>query len=149
MDNLDTQISYLNDLSSNLDKYLEEIVLKHKDKLISLIQLRLLNKGIDGDNKLLGEYSESTKAKKRKKGQISSHITLKNTGSFYAGMFLTLESNVITIDSKDRKTDLLTSKYGESILELTIAEGENFTEKTIDQEIQKLLDKMGDINITI
>jgi len=44
---------------------------------------------------------------------------------------------------------LLTSKYGESILELTIAEGENFTEKTIDQEIQKLLDKMGDINITI
>ncbi|MBO9151927.1 hypothetical protein ACFOTA_06900 [Chitinophaga sp. GCM10012297] len=64
------------------------------------------------------EYRPATKAIKRKKGQPTDRVTLKDTGFFHASLFLVVGQNDFGVVSTDRKGPWLVDKYGESIFGL-------------------------------
>jgi hypothetical protein len=64
----------------------------------------------DGDE-INPQYSETTIAIKKEKGQVTDRVTLKDTGAFYAGLRVVVSGNNVTIDSTDEKSEKLFDKY--------------------------------------
>ena len=64
-------------------------------------------------------YRPSTIRKKKKKGQPTTRVTLKDTGEFYESMFVVFDSEGFYITSSDDKTKYLVKKYGNTIFRLT------------------------------
>lgn len=64
-------------------------------------------------------YAPLTVLIKDQKGQPTDRVTLKDTGSFYEGMFVDVNSETFDIDSTDEKTEALKEKYGNRIFGLT------------------------------
>lgn len=63
-------------------------------------------------------YKPATIREKKKKGQPTDRVTLKDTGVFYNAVFVDVRSAEFVIDSEDRKAPWLIDKYGESIFGL-------------------------------
>jgi hypothetical protein len=63
-------------------------------------------------------YRPATIAMKRKKGQPTDRVTLRDKGEFYAGVFVDVRSDSFITDSADAKAAALTKKYGDDILKL-------------------------------
>jgi hypothetical protein len=64
------------------------------------------------------EYHPFTVIEKERKGQISTHVTLKDTGDFYNAIYIENRATDFLIDSKDRKSNTLQEKYGDEIFGL-------------------------------
>ena len=87
MDSISIYINELKKINSNFDFEVGKILRKNEGKILSIIKLRLFNRGVDGDNKkILPSYANRTIADKKKKGQRTSHVTLRDTGGFYKSM---------------------------------------------------------------
>jgi hypothetical protein len=63
-------------------------------------------------------YAPKTKAIKQAKGQPYDRITLKDTGSFYDGIYAEANSEGFLVESKDSKSLQLQSDYGPDIFKL-------------------------------
>lgn len=150
MKELDGYISELVNFNKNLSSHIESIVLNNKGMLLQKLKLRLYNYGVDGSgNKIEPPYDASTIAIKKKNSQRSSHVTLRDTGMFYASMYVEFHKDTVSIFSSDYKTDLLTTKYGDDILELTDLEQEWFILSFLEPEIQKIIDSINSKNVDI
>jgi hypothetical protein len=80
---------------------------------------QLFELGEDSEGRDLGEYSPFTKELKKLKGQRIDHITLKDTGDFYASFIVRPFKGGFTIDADPIKDDTnLFREYGEDILGL-------------------------------
>lgn len=66
----------------------------------------------DGDS-IAPDYSDLTIQIKKAKGQPYDRVTLRDTGDFYRGIKLNLETDFFTLDSSDSKTDKIVDKYGD------------------------------------
>lgn len=76
--------------------------------------------GIDGKgNQIVPEYTDKTYDIKISVGQPADRVTLKDTGDFYASIFIDYGTKYIYFDANDSKTNDLIDKYGGSILGLT------------------------------
>jgi hypothetical protein len=64
-------------------------------------------------------YAPLTILIKDQKGQPTDRVTLKDTGEFYAGVFVDVNSETFEIDSTDEKSEALKGKYGDRIFGLT------------------------------
>lgn len=69
-------------------------------------------------NRINPPYTLYTTMIKAKKGQPTDRVTLRDTGAFYAGIFVKREGDELVFGSKDAKTVELTEKYGEAIFGL-------------------------------
>ena len=102
---------------------LESIIQSKEDVIVSAIaDDQLYRRGVNGrDEKIMSyaPYAASTIRNKRKKGQPTTRVTLKDTGSFHESMYLVVDSEGFYITSSDEKTNKLTAKYGDSIFRLT------------------------------
>lgn len=145
---LDSYINFLNKEADGIEELVKKIVLDNSGKILSMIKLRLYQKGIDGDGKtIVPEYSELTIADKKGKRQITSHVTLRDTGEWYKSFYVTYDSGNIIVNSDLPKTDELVEKYGKSILELTNQEIENIINSIIEPKIIKRLNSFTQIEI--
>lgn len=108
--------------------------------LIPLNIDQLYEGGIDSKGKSLGEYSPFTISVKKKKGQRTDHVTLRDTGEFYEAFFAETESWPVNIDSKDSKTEELKDRYGADIFGLT----PQSTDELNDQIEQELIEACQD-----
>jgi len=102
--------------------WLEVIDKDVKDEIIRLnTEDQMYEDGIDSLNNKLGDYSPYTVMLKRRKGQKTSHITLKDTGAFYDSFKVEVTRTGITIvaDDESRYDIPLTDDYGIDILGLT------------------------------
>lgn len=63
-------------------------------------------------------YAPLTIAIKRMKGQPTDRVTLKDTGSFYAGMSIIVTADQVLSGSGDEKSAKLQEKYGTEIFGL-------------------------------
>lgn len=86
----------------------------------------------DGEN-IKPEYAPRTVAIKNKKGQPTDRVTLRDTGEFYAGIFLEPREDIYVIDSADEKTDALVKKYGEEIFDLATKNKDKYVEENLEQ----------------
>lgn len=88
----------------------QEILQEQKDQLF---------RGEKSDGQpITPAYRPRTIAIKKRKGQPTDRVTLKDTGRFYSGTILDVRPNTIVIDSEDPKTKWLLEKYGEKIFGL-------------------------------
>lgn len=71
--------------------------------------------GVDSQGKSLGRYKESTKNRKRKKGQPTDHITLRDTGNFQDRIFLDTKQIPVLMDSKDGKTSIIEKRWPKAL----------------------------------
>jgi len=63
-------------------------------------------------------YRPATIKEKKKKGQPTDRVTLRDKGPFYNAVFVDVRQTTFIIDSADRKTPFLVNRYGESIFGL-------------------------------
>lgn len=107
----------------SLPEQLEDIVRSKEDVIIAAITNdQLYRRGVNGkDEKIMNyaPYRPSTIRRKRKKGQPTTRVTLKDTGDFYNSMFVVYDSDGFYITSNDDKTKYLVEKYGQAIFRLT------------------------------
>jgi hypothetical protein len=145
MSTLDEYINDLEDLEANLDDIISKAIYSKEGMIVGLIKNRLYQRGLDGDNKLIGNYAASTEAVKRAEGKRASFITLRDEGLFYNGMFVDYANYIFNVRSSDGKTPSLIQKYGESILELTEQEQELLIYTIIEPAIIKHINDLGQI----
>lgn len=132
-------------LESTLEAEVHKIILDNSGIILSWIKQRLWNFGIDASGKsIFPEYTPLSLKLKKEAGKRSSHVTLRDEGGFYDGMFVDIVNNGIIISSTDVKTSLLITKYGSDILGLTIDEQEKLINIIIEPKIQLLINnKLG------
>jgi hypothetical protein len=89
-------------------------------------------------------YSPYTVLIKDQKGQPSDRVTLKDTGDFYEGLFVDVNSETFDIYSSDVKTDALVKKYGERIFGLTRESRGEYVQYTFFPGLrEKITKKLG------
>lgn len=106
-----------------LEEELENEVKKHADEIVSLVsEAQLYKKGITGKGikiKSYAPYKARTIRNKKRKGQPTSRVTLRDTGAFYESFYIVFDTGGFYITADDKKTEALVTKYGASIFRLT------------------------------
>lgn len=110
-------INEIGNVQRKINEIILEVVRDHEMEIIKLnVEDQLYDKGVDGNgNKLNPPYAESTKVRKRKKGQPTNRVTLKDSGEFYKGFYLWYEEDGFSIQVDDIKTKYLVNRYGKDI----------------------------------
>lgn len=125
----------------NLPMYLEDIVCDKEDVIVSAIaDDQLYRRGINGRGEKIMSYmpyTAKTIQNKKRKGQPTTRVTLRDTGAFHKSMFVVFDSEGFYVTASDEKTEKLVKKYGEEIFRLT---DKNFT-RIVRSHIRKELVK--------
>lgn len=120
---------------------LEDIVRDKEDVIVSAIaDDQLYRRGINGKGEKIMDYmpyTDRTIKNKKRKGQPTTRVTLRDTGAFHESMYVVFDSEGFYITASDEKTQDLAEKYGEEIFRLT---DKNFT-RIIRSHIRKELVK--------
>lgn len=103
-----------------------------KRDIIFLIQNdQLLKKGVDANDEVIGYYSQLTESISNGRKRFNTHYTLKDTGEFFASMFVAVLKDSFIIDADGQKgKDNLFEKYGDEIIGLT------------DENLQKVIERI-------
>lgn len=103
-----------------------------KRDIIFLIQNdQLLKRGVDANEEVIGYYSQLTESISNGRKKFNTHYTLKDTGEFFASMFVTVLKDSFIIDADGQKgKDNLFEKYGDEIIGLT------------DENLQKVIERI-------
>lgn len=111
----------------SLPTLLEDIIHDKEDVIVSAIANdQLYRRGITGmGEKIMSymPYKPKTIKVKKKKGQPTTRVTLRDTGAFHKAMHVVFDSEGFYITSDDEKMVYLVKKYGQEIFRLT---NENF-----------------------
>ena len=125
----------------SLPLMLEDIVRDNEDVIVSaIVDDQLYRRGVNGYNEKIMDYAPyapSTIKKKKRKGQPTTRVTLRDTGDFHKAAYVIFDRDGFYITSSDYKTVFLTKKYGDEIFRLT---DKNFT-RIIKSHIRKELIK--------
>lgn len=125
----------------SLPTLLEDIVRSKEDVIVSAIaNNQLYRRGINGRGEKImsyAPYAARTIENKKRKGQPTTRVTLRDTGDFHKSMYVIFDSEGFYITSDDEKAKYLVEKYGEEIFRLT---DKNFT-RIIRSHIRKELVK--------
>lgn len=103
-------------------------IIKAKEGVIvsAIANDQLFKRGITGRGVKIMDYAPyaaSTIRAKKKKGQPTTRVTLRDTRAFHQAMFVVFDEDGFYITSEDPKTEKLRAKYGDDIFRLT---NENF-----------------------
>jgi hypothetical protein len=105
----------------NLDNLMGAIMRdeRFKDYYITLNHEQLENGVLSTGNEIIPHYSWGTVWIKRKKGQQSNWVTLKDTGKFYKSFRITVHKGGFTVNANGKKgKDDLFEKYTIDVLGL-------------------------------
>lgn len=107
----------------SLPAMLEDIIRDKEDVIVSAVaDDQLFRRGINGKGiKIMSyaPYKPRTIEIKKKKGQPTTRVTLRDTGDFHNSMYVVFDSEGFYVTSSDEKTPGLVEKYGEEIFRLT------------------------------
>ena len=125
----------------SLPMLLEDILRDNEDVIVSAIaDDQLYRRGINGRGEKIMDYmpyAPKTIQSKKRKGQPTTRVTLRDTGAFHESMYVVFDSEGFYITANDEKTQDLVEKYGEEIFRLT---DKNFT-RIVRSHIRKELVK--------
>ena len=97
--------------------------------------------GIRSDNSEISPpYTYFTRTIKEAKGMNPDIVTLYDTGDFYRAMFLDVGSDILEIESTDRKSEELQKKYGEKIFGLTTSSKQEYLQEAFPVLLEKVKD---------
>tara|TARA_R110000851_G_scaffold51794_4_gene122689 strand:+ start:1666 stop:2127 length:462 start_codon:yes stop_codon:yes gene_type:complete len=149
MSELEEYISNLEGLSNNLEEILYATVKKNQGKILTMVKLRLFNKGVDGSGSLISpKYAPDTIFRKKKKLLRTSHVTLRHSGKLYKSFIVEFKNNNIFIATNVGYKQDLIDQYGLDIFNLTLNEIRTILYSFFEPEIQKELNKVQNIDLT-
>ena len=115
-----TPLTELIDRVEYLTKNLDEVVImvaESQEDLFKQINQRQLFGGQDAKGEqITPSYTTGTVQIKKRKGQPTDRVTLKDTGDFYDSIFVVAEGDKLYIAASDDKLQKLVTKYGPDIL---------------------------------
>jgi hypothetical protein len=112
--------------------------LKKDERLMADLNRLQLNSGIRSTGLPIGQYSPRTKMIKQSKGQISSHVTLRDKGDFQDLLEAKKFGKSYVFRSRDIKAPMLEKIWGSDIFGLT-AENLRIVEMTAEPDIRQML----------
>lgn len=129
----------------SLPMLLEDIVRDKEDVIVSAIaDDQLYRRGINGKGKKIMDYmpyTATTVRIKKKKGQPTTRVTLRDTGDFHNSMFVVFDAEGFYVTASDDKTPELIEKYGDEIFRLTDKNLTRIIRSHIRKELVKRLKK--------
>lgn len=129
----------------SLPMLLEDIVRDKEDIIVSAIaDDQLYRRGINGKGKKIMDYmpyTATTVRIKKKKGQPTTRVTLRDTGDFHNSMFVVFDAEGFYVTASDDKTPELIEKYGDEIFRLTDKNLTRIIRSHIRKELVKRLKK--------
>lgn len=106
------------------------------DDLLKRVKDRLYNKGTNELGEVIGVYKPSTERINPQK-HAGSHYTLKDTGEFYASLYIGFLSDYFFIDGDgDKGKENLFQKFGDGIIGLDDDDKEWLGEILIDKYLE-------------
>lgn len=131
----------LRKFKDSLPNLLEAIIRDNEDVIVSAIaDNQLYHRGINGRGEKImsyAPYAASTIKKKKKKGQPTTRVTLRDTGAFHEAMHIVYDKDGFYITSSDKKTEWLVPKYREEIFRLTDDNFNRILKNHIKKELVK------------
>lgn len=119
MERITDLIEKLQTYNDNINNYLEEATIDAEETIIDMNIAQLYDKGENRDgNRITPEYSPATVEYKRRKGQPTNRVTLRDTFDFQGSFWVFFEADGFEIRASDWKTERLKQKYGDEILGL-------------------------------
>lgn len=124
---------------------LGDIIKAKEDVIVAAIaNEQLFRRGITGRGLKIMDYApykpSTIKAKKRK-GQPTTRVTLRDTRAFHQAMYVVFDEEGFYITSSDPKTEALKAKYGDDIFRLTNENFNRILRTHIRRELVKQLKK--------
>lgn len=116
----------------DLDFETEEAINDTAKEYVDKQREQLFSGENENGEKILPEYTARTVAIKKKKGQPTDRVTLKDTGAFYTDMFIDVRKDEYVIDSADEKSAALQKKYGEEIFGLNEQNQTSYVENNLE-----------------
>ena len=124
-------------LELDLRKSIPEIINQDAVNLEDRQALQM-NTGLKSNGSLITpQYSPFTVEEKRRKGQPSDRVTLRDTGAFQKAIKVHADSDSINFDSTDSKTEKLVSKYSSDIFGLNQDNTEDYVNELLYPKIVK------------
>lgn len=127
----------------SLPALLEDIIKDKEDVIVSAIaDDQLYRRGINGKGEKImsyAPYKPRTIQRKKKKGQPTTRVTLRDTGEFHKSMYVVFDSEGFYITASDEKKPFLVKKYGEKIFRLTDSNFSRIIRSHIRKELVKRL----------
>lgn len=150
MSDINEYLRELNNLQFNLHSIISNAIIKNEGLILQRLKLRLFNKGIDGSGKKIKpDYAKITIETKKLNNQRTSHVTLRDTGLFYASMYVEYTKNELFVNSDSDKYLFLAKKYGDDILGLTKEDQEFVILTIIEPAVIKVINRINKINIDL
>ena len=121
MEKLQSTIKKLKALKRGLLTVVEKAIKDNEEFILALnYEDQLYDKGINSDGKQIKpDYATSTVSIKKRKGQPTNRVTLRNEGIFHKSFYIHYEADGFTITTTDPIQGVLTYNYGDEILGLT------------------------------
>ena len=154
MASLDAYITELTFIKDNLPSMVVEIGVKNSQEIIDMQNNRHINSGLDAKGSSIGIYSQYTIKQKEKLGQPTEYVTLEDTGTWHDDMYIH-GNDMLEIDNNNPSLtstlingggEFQNPPYGKDIVGLTDKETVDVTTKIIEPNIQKMLDKLPNID---
>lgn len=112
-------IGKLSHFRDNINIYMEAITMDAEDTIIDMNISQMYDKGEKRTGeKITPEYAPATVQIKKKKGQPTNRVTLRDTFAFQSSIWVQYYVDSFEIKADDWKTEQLVQKYGEEILGL-------------------------------
>lgn len=125
--------------SIKLREQLPIIIRDTSGEILRLNRFQLYNQSIDknGDPlRLYGSLSYALEKNKMNPAPGFGRPDLWLTGSFQRAMYVEVNQTMIKVWSRDRKTDLLVTKYSDEIFGMTPASKSEYAQKTVFPQIK-------------
>lgn len=107
----------LKELEAIINVTLKETIDKNKDVLIDIQTNDQINKGEDSNGKqFIPKYAISTKLIKKRKGQPTNRVTLKDTGDFYKSIEIDTSTTQAIITANVEYFKYLVAHYDGNII---------------------------------
>lgn len=95
--------------------FIKEVIADNKELIEDKNAEQMFRGELPDGSQITPPYKDITVAIKSLKGQPTDRVTLKDSGDFYKGITLNLESDSFTLDNTDEKTEGLIVKYGDPL----------------------------------
>lgn len=129
MQELDSVIAKFKNAENGIADIIKQTIMENEILVCEMnSEDQLYEKGITKDNTDIASYapySPVTVFIKKKKGQITTHVTLRDEGDFHRSFYIEFHPDSFEIAASDWKTQDLKKGYGPEIFGLT---DENFFE---------------------
>lgn len=123
MSKIDDKINAFKAFESEINEVIRNILQDNEAFICDMnSQVQLYENGVDRNNveiKSYAPYSSVTIDIKSEKGQVTSRVTLRDTGDFHRSFYLEINDTNFEIKVADSKSDKILESYGEQILGLT------------------------------